>query len=312
MNAGDIKQLARDRGFALCGIAEARPSDHGDHFRQWLAEGKHGEMAYLARNVRTRLDPRQLLPGAKSIICVADYIGPPSPQDSKFKTQDSGLVARYAQVSDYHKVIKKRLHGLADALRREHPDAQFRVCVDTAPIMEREHAARAGLGWIGKHTLLLDRRLGSHLLLGEIVTTLTLTPDAPQTDHCGGCTRCIDACPTDCITPYAIDASQCISYLTIEHRTEINLNHHRAMDRWIFGCDVCQQVCPYVKKSSPAALPPGYQPHRQTLNPLEVLNWTEDDRRSAFTGSAMKRAKLDMMHRNAAIVVANIRHETEG
>lgn len=317
--AAAVKRLAAEAGFALCGVAEARPSDHGRAFGDWLAQGKQGEMAWLAEHVQTRLDPRELLHGARSVICVADRLPPPerAPEVDVAAEQGEGRVARYAQISDYHKTIKKRLFALADALRGRWPDEQYRVCVDTAPIMEREHAQRAGLGWRGKHTLLLNRDVGSHLLLGEIVTTLAVAPDGAETDHCGSCTRCVEACPTDAITPYSVDARRCISYLTIEHRSSIDPAYHEAMGDWLFGCDICQDVCPFVQRaegrgdgagqSAPDAptLPPGYERRAGAFDLAAVLDWDEEARREAFVKSAMKRAKLAMMKRNALIVAGN-------
>ena len=302
-DAAYVKHTAADLGFALCGITEARPSDHTEHVRQWLAAGKHGEMAYLANRLDVRLDPSKLLGGARSVICVADRLPDPSPQTDDDSRQ--GRIARYAQVTDYHKVLRKRLHHLTDTLRDRWPNEQYRVCVDTAPILEREHTARAGLGWMGKHTLVISRRLGSHLLLGEIVTTLPLAPDASETDHCGTCTRCIDACPTDCITPYSVDAARCISYLTIEHRSPIDPRFFEPIGDWLFGCDICQEVCPFNRPSTPAEAPEGYALRPASLDVLDVLNWTDADRQAAFVKSAMKRAKLDMMKRNALIVAGN-------
>jgi epoxyqueuosine reductase len=269
-------------------------------------------MDYLARHVELRLDPRQLLPGARSVICVADRLPPPPEKGGEGEGEAGGgrrgRVARYVHISDYHKVLKKRLIRLADALRQRRPEGEYRVCVDTAPLLEREHAMRAGLGWIGKHTLLLSRDLGSHLLLGAIVTTLDLAADARETDHCGTCRRCIEACPTQCITPYSVDATRCISYLTIEHRSAIDPQLHEPMGAWLFGCDICQDVCPYVRKAErerPAAMPAGYERKFGSLDLLEVLEWSEADRRAAFVKSAMKRAKLDMLKRNALIVAGN-------
>jgi len=370
----DIKHHATELGFALCGICDAQPTDFAEHFRGWLTDGKHGEMDWLARNVDVRLDPGQLVEGAKSIIVVADVLPPslgeglgegasrdraskqtssaaipPHPNPPPGGEGVTARVARYAHISDYHKVMKKRLLKLADVLREQHLDHTFRVCVDTAPLLEREHAQRAGIGWTGKHTLTLNRDWGSHLMLGAILTTLGLRPDEPETDHCGSCTRCIDACPTDAITPRSVDATRCISYLTIEHRSPIDPKFFEPMGDWIYGCDICQDVCPYVRKAEAAIhhtrtsrgrkpadassnrakppnaqdvtpphpgpppkgegekadLPPGYERKFASLDVREVLNWTEDDRRVAFQGSAMKRAKLDMIKRNALIVAGN-------
>jgi epoxyqueuosine reductase len=320
-------------GFGLLGIAPAEPSDHADELRAWLDAGRHGEMAYLAEHVDVRLDPRKLLGGAESIICVADRYPDEPPNDHATERQ-RGRIARYAWGDDYHKTIKSRLFELADALRARFPGAEFRCTVDTAPALEREHAARAGLGWIGKHTLLLHPRHGSYLLLGLIVTTLKLQTSAeagfphetvPPTDHCGQCTRCIDACPTGCIDKagYSIDASRCISYLTLEHRGVIDESLHEAMGDWVAGCDVCQEVCPFngVRGSGSgvqedptnrlrfSALPvhPAYEPRAPapTLDLLDVLGWSIVERREAFTKSALKRIKLDMLKRNALIALGN-------
>ncbi|MFA7235580.1 MAG: tRNA epoxyqueuosine(34) reductase QueG [Phycisphaeraceae bacterium] len=332
----NIKRLAADLGFALCGICDARVSDHVDEFRGWIADGKHGEMAWLADHVEERMDPRKFLPGARSIIVVADAIemkvgsrkaeGGSEEQTSGFRLPTSHFrIARYATVPDYHVTIKKRLHRLADAMHAAHPSEMFRATVDTAPILEREHAMRAGLGWVGKNTLLLNPRKGSHLLLGEIVTTLHIAPDEPETDHCGRCTRCVDACPTDAITPYSVDATRCISYLTIEHRSLIDKQFHEAMGDWVFGCDICQEVCPFVRSrdegkeaerdegtegrrdevgSGSASFPSSLRPFVPS-SLLSILHWAESDRRAAFTRSAMKRVKLHQFKRNALIVAGN-------
>ncbi len=318
-----VKQLAKEQHFALCGITTAQPSLHADYFRQWLADNKHCQMSYLANKLETRLDPTKLLPNAKSIICVADTI--PTPPDTQqptpvTDTHHTARIARYAQFTDYHKVIKKRLHRIADTLATHYPDHTFRTCVDTAPLLEREHAARAGLGWIGKHTLLVNKNLGSPLLLGAIVTTLPLDIDQPATDHCGKCHRCIDACPTHCITPHSVDASRCVSYLTIEHRTTIPTQFHRAIDNNIFGCDACQSACPFVQNTptnttnsdnsthpSPTLqTSPTYDHLIKTLNPLDVITWTKTDREKAFKKTAVKRAKLDQIRRNAIIIIGNL------
>jgi epoxyqueuosine reductase len=313
-------------GFARAGIAPAAPTQREQEFLAWLAAGKHGDMAYLEQYLRERprpccrerLDPRVLVPGARSVIMVADRYAvrgeePPAESDPD---RPRGRIARYVRGRDYHWQIKKRLHRLADSLRPRYPGHKFRTVVDSAPVLEREHAARAGLGWIGKHTLLIDPRLGSYLLLGGIITTLDLTAPPEQAavaDHCGTCTRCIDACPTGAITPYSVDASRCISYLTIEHRGPIDPALHAGMGRWIFGCDVCQEVCPHnsARPGAPDRLGEAYRPMRDSFDLLEVLGWTDEDRRAAFTSSAMKRAKLAMMKRNALIAAGNVLAERE-
>ena len=312
--------LARREQFALVGIAPAVVSEHAEHVRAWIARGEHGEMHYLENHLDVRLDPEMLLEGARSIICVADAYPPEDfPQDpSGEDSEPRGRIARYAWGNDYHKTIKKRLFRVADGLRERFAEHQFKCTTDTAPLLEREHAARAGLGWIGKHTLLIHPRFGSYTLLGAIVTTLELEtseqagypePGVWPTDHCGTCTRCIDACPTDCITPREVDATRCISYLTLEHRSEIDPSLHEAMGDWIAGCDICQEVCPYNQEGYREPLPivERYEPRAPapSLGLLDVLNWTAEDREAAFQGSALKRVKLDMLNRNALIAAGN-------
>lgn len=244
-NETDIREACRRLGFALSGVCDVRPSRWTEQYRAWLKAGKHGSMEYLSRNAEIRAEPERLLPGAASAIMVADlYRSRDQPGDAA--NPGAGKVARYARGRDYHKVIKKRLHTLCDELKAMHPSAGFRAFVDTAPLMEREIAQQAGLGWIGKHTLLIHPRIGSFFLLGGILTTLEIAQTASAiTDHCGTCTRCIDACPTDAISPYSIDASRCISYLTIENRSSIDASFHQAMGDWLYGCDICQEVCPH-------------------------------------------------------------------
>lgn len=311
-------------GFALVGVAPAQPSAYTAQFESWLSSGQHGQMTYLAQHVNVRLDPRVFVRGARSIICVADrYPSSVTPGDTAQLDlghgKTLGRIARYAWGDDYHRVIKKRLFRLADTLRDAFPDHTYRVAVDTAPILEREHAGRAALGWVGKHTLLIHPKLGSWLLLGQIVTTLPIASgshhDQPMTDHCGTCTRCVDACPTNCITPYSLDAKRCISYLTIEHRGPIDADLHPAMGNWIAGCDVCQEVCPYnhqgpVGRTSPPG-GPGYDAAYTTRPPgpaialSQILTWDGPARQKALRGSALKRIKLDMFKRNALIAAGN-------
>lgn len=337
-----VRQLAGEQGFALVGIAPAEACEHEQAVRNWIAQGKHGEMAYLANNLDVRLDPGKLLDNARSIIAVADFYAATGVEGPRGQGARGarGKVARYAWGDDYHKIMKKRLHRLADAMAQRWPNEQFRAVVDTAPILEREHAQRAGLGWAGKHTVLIHPTLGSWMLLGLLVTTLALPSSAeegypdrtvPPTDHCGTCTRCIDACPTQCITPHSVDASRCISYLTLEHRSVIDPALHEAMGQWIAGCDVCQEVCPYNNRPQqrpaddatgeaspfvPEMMNPRYAPRpslAQGLPLLDILGWSAEDRQQAFTASALKRIHLDMLKRNALIAAGNhlAKHEDE-
>lgn len=323
------RERAQSEGFGLVGFTPARISDYVDEMRDWLAAGKHGEMDYLARHVQARLDPSEMIEGARSVMVVADFYGMPRSETCSPPSDiPTGRIARYARGDDYHKVIKKRLHRLADLLQDRYPTESFRVAVDTAPIVEREHATRAGLGWIGKHTLLIHPRKGSWMLLGVIVTTLDLgaedtaraSVNAGATSHCGTCTRCIDACPTDCITPYSVDASRCISYLTLEHRGAIPANLHESMGDWVAGCDICQEVCPFNQDSGDRARDSDVEVNaayvsRPMFDPgpplLELLGWSAEDRQQAFIKSALKRIKLDMLKRNALIAAGNTLAKSE-
>ena len=218
-----------------------------------------------------------------------------------------GASREYALGDDYHDLIKTKLFKLADWLKEQIPTIQTRCGVDTAPIMERELAARAGIGWIGKNTCIINPRIGSWLLLGEILTTLQLPVDSPIDDHCGACTRCIDACPTHAITePYSLDATRCISYLTIEHRSEIPHDLKASIGDWLYGCDICQDVCPHNSRA-PSAIDEGLRPRFATgsLDVREVANWSDETYRTTLRDSAMKRVKLPILKRNAAIVAGN-------
>lgn len=312
-----ILRRCRELGFALAGVCRAEPTAYATELRDWLAAGKHGEMTWLAEHTAKREDPRELVEGARSIICVADRYAAGSravPTLEKRTSVEpdrevSGRIARYARGDDYHTIMKKRLHALADELNAMVPGETFRACVDTAPVLEREHAQRAGLGAVGKHTLLIEPGVGSYLLLGEIITTLELAPSKPApSDPCSTCTRCIVACPTDAITPWSVDATKCISYLTIEHRSKIDAAYYAKFDDWLFGCDICQEVCPHNQpkyRTRYTTIHPAYEARNESFDLLEVLDWTEDDRRAAFAKSALKRAKLAMMKRNALIVAGN-------
>lgn len=315
--AGEVLHLAHGLGFALAGIAAAQPSPHAEAHAAFIAAGKHGGMEYLARHLADKQDPRRLLAGCRSILVVADpYAAAIAPAPA-----GHGRFARYALGDDYHLVLKERLHALADALRRRHPQAEFRATTDTAPIHEREFAALAGLGWIGKNTLLIHPRHGSFLLLGTLLTTLDLAasaelgwpaPTTPPTDHCANCRRCIDACPTQAIAAEgrSMDPRRCISYLTLEHRGPIGPEWHAPMGAWLGGCDICQEVCPYnaVGARNPLPVQPAYAPRSGLAGGLalvEVLAWTDEERRQVFRRSALKRMKLEMLLRNALIAAGN-------
>lgn len=264
-----IKSLARDHGFLEVGFSVVRSLDEEkDRLNNWLSMGYHGDMEYMARNTSMRLNPDELMPGAKSVISLAyNYYMPTS------YTPGSPKVSMYAQGQDYHKVIKKKLKSLwRDIQSRVEPKSKARYFVDSAPVMERQWAANAGIGWQGKNTLLIHPRHGSYFFLAEIICDLDLPPDNPIRDHCGTCTRCIDACPTKAIDDkgYLLKADQCISYLTIETQNEIPEAFQENLNSWIFGCDICQEVCPWNKFSAPHDEPLFYPVS-------EYLNWTMAD-----------------------------------
>jgi epoxyqueuosine reductase len=305
--AGEIKRQARKAGFDLCGIAPAEPSAYRDYYRQWLDEGRSGSMHWMEGRFDERTDPGVYVPGARSIICVAmNYHVALEPVAAE-EQPHHGKVARYALGDDYHELMKKRLHALADWIRQQRPEAVTRACVDTAPVMEKEMAARAGIGWIGKNTLVIHPQIGSWVLLGEVITTLALPADEPAVDRCGTCQRCLEACPTDALTaPYQMDARQCISYLTIERREEIAPALAPQVGEWVYGCDICQEVCPWNRKA-PEAAEPALTPRfpSGTLDLRQVLQWEAETYRRTLKGSAMKRVKLPVLQRNAALVLAN-------
>lgn len=314
--ARDLIARATDLGFAMAGVCEARRTDHEAHLRAWLGAGRHGTMDWLAAQADLRLDPASMLPGVRSILAVGDLY---ATRDGRASVREPippahGRVARYARGGDYHKVIKRRLHALCDSLREEHAPHEFRACVDIEPTLEREHAARAGVGWVGRHTLLIHPVRGSYFLLGLILTTLPLRPPPEQEsfdDHCGTCTRCIDACPTGAISPRSearsVDASRCVSYLTLERRATIPPELHAGVGDMIAGCDICQEVCPHNSaRDLPGPSPRcEYAPRFDSLPLLEVLGWTASDRSSRLSGTALKRATMAMWRRNAIVAAGN-------
>ncbi|MEZ6232715.1 MAG: tRNA epoxyqueuosine(34) reductase QueG [Phycisphaerales bacterium] len=312
----DLTRAVLDRcaaaGFERSGVATPEPSVHQRELHEWLAAGKQGSMAWLAEHLHVRTDPGRLLRGSRAIVMVAARYAARGDADAA-TPEGHGRIARYARGSDYHRAFKKRLHAICDELRAAYPGHECRAFTDIEPMPERELAARAGIGWIGKHTLVIEPRLGSWLVLGGFATTLPLEAPAEQratADHCGTCTRCIDACPTACITPYGVDASRCISYLTIERREVIDPEVQGRMGDWLFGCDVCQEVCPHnsARGGDAGGASPGIPEivgERRTLGLLDVLGWTPEDRTAALPGSVIKRATLLTLKRNALIVVGN-------
>jgi len=310
--AAMVKERAAELGFDLCGIAPADPPEHVSFFLGWLSRGFAGLMEYLARNSERRVDPSQVLPGAKSIICLATsyrsgYLEeqPPPRQaerDPQPDQQPRGVVARYAWGRDYHNVLEERLQPIVALLSQATGGlARSKAYVDTGPILERDAAMRAGLGWIGKNTNLINPRLGSWLLLSEVITDVELPPDPPMTDHCGTCHRCLDACPTDAFAaPWDLDARRCISYLTIELRGPIPQELRSSMGAHVFGCDVCQDVCPFNWNTPAPGLCDDASPSL-----AELLSLDDDGFRRRFRGSPVRRAKRRGLLRNAAVALGN-------
>jgi len=297
-----VKARALELGFDRAAIGPADPPEHGAALEAWLDAGYAGTMDYLERGRADRLDPARLLPGCRSVVAVAISYNPGAPSE----TDDWRPVSRYARGRDYHDVIRPRLLELGAFIREAAGGSvTSRAAVDSSAVLERDLAARAGLGWIGKNTNLLTPSLGSYFFIGVVLTTAALPFDERVPDHCGTCTACLDACPTRAfVGPYVLDARRCISYLTIEHRGDIPGPLAEQVGEWVFGCDVCQEVCPWNRKAEPgrepALAPTG------SLGPLEtLLELDRDTFRARFRSTAIWRTKRAGLLRNTAIVLAN-------
>lgn len=291
-----IKQWGFEIGFDVMGITSARPIDnpHTDALNNYLAKGYQGEMQYLYRHLEKRFDVRRLVPGARSVICTAlNYYNEAPKQNS---TGLRGKVARYAWGSDYHDVVKAKLHQLADCIKATvSGPVQIRCFVDTAPILEKAYAARAGIGWIGKNTLLLNERFGSWLVLGEIVTDLELDYDTPVPDQCGDCEKCLHACPTNAlIEPRILDARRCISYLTIESKSQVPVELQSKIGNRLFGCDECQNACPFNQMKSPSN-EPDFKPINVQLDLESILSTTPEQLQQRFTGTSLSRMNYEYL-----------------
>lgn len=302
-----LRNLALELGFDRAGVARIDRAETADSFVRWLDQGRHAGMAYLERAVERRLDPREVLPGAKTAICVALRYWP---LEGESRGEESDLwsgVARYARGRDYHDVMLERLERLERRIADDFPESATRRYVDTGPVLERDLAAKAGLGSFGKNTCLLDSEMGSWFLIGEVLTTLDLEPDGRVADLCGTCTMCLEACPTGALTgPYQLDSRLCISYWTIEHRGAIPVEMRDRLEEWVFGCDVCQEVCPANVDRPPATHPEfGLPDGRRRLTLAGLLGLDREEYVEAFRGSPMKRAKLGGLKRNAAIAMGN-------
>jgi epoxyqueuosine reductase len=296
--AARVKAAAHRLGFDLVAIGPADPPEHGGAFEAWLDAGYAGSMAYLARGRDKRLDPRRVLPGARSVIaCALNYYqGPEAPGPAH--------VARYAWGRDYHAVLEPRLRAILADLEAVAPGTVGRVYVDTGPVLERDLAARAGLGWIGKNTMLLHPRLGSYFFIGIVLTTAALEPDPRLADRCGTCTRCLEACPTGAFpAPYVLDARRCISYLTIEHRGAIGAEQRASVGTLAFGCDVCQDVCPWNRRA-PVTAEAAFAA-RDLPSLVELAALTDESYRARLAGSPLRRARRRGLARNAAVALGN-------
>jgi len=309
-----IKHTAREAGFDLAGIAPVSDGPEREYFESWIAAGRAGEMKYLEvrdeQNRLKRASVSRVAPWARTVVVCAVNYNAAQPYSTEVHDPQRGWISRYAwSREDYHEAVMRKLRPVEDALRRVSGAGELttRCYVDTGPVVERVAAKYAGIGWIGKNTCILNQKLGSWLFLGVILTSLELPPGLPAPDRCGTCTRCIDACPTDAlIAPYQLDSNLCISYLTIEKRGSIPEEMRAGIGRQVFGCDICQDVCPWNRKA-PATSEPQFQPRPELVNP--ALDWlatiSAEEFREAFRGSPVRRAKRSGLRRNAVIAMGN-------
>ncbi|MFA5575453.1 MAG: tRNA epoxyqueuosine(34) reductase QueG [Brumimicrobium sp.] len=300
-NSQFIKNKAKELGFMYCGISKAEfLEEEAPHLTAYLKKGKHGKMKWLEDHFDKRLDPTKLVPNAKSVVSLLFNYYP----HEKQKDENSPKIAKYAYGEDYHFLIKDKLTQLFKAMKDEIGEINGRVFTDSAPVMEKSWAKKSGLGWQGKNALIITPQVGSFYFLAEIILDLPLEYDGPIKDYCGTCTRCIDACPTEALTPYSIDASKCISYLTIELKDNVLPKEFEGkMENWAFGCDICQDVCPWNRFSKPHN-EPRLNPHPDLLN-LNVDEWkelTNEIFQEIFKQSAVKRTKFEGLHRNLKFI----------
>lgn len=296
-NTALIKNIAKDLGFQYCGIAKAEYlAEEAPRLEKWLKTQQHGQMQYMENHYDKRLDPTKLVPGAKSVVSLIFNYYP----EKDLGSETGFKIAKYAYGKDYHFVIKEKLKDFHSLIHEKIGEVGGRVFVDSAPVMERVWAKKAGLGWIGKNTLLLNKGMGSFFFIAELILDIELIEDGPVKDYCGSCTACIDACPTDAITaPQWLDASKCISYMTIELKDEIPGGYENKFDNWIFGCDICQDVCPWNRFSS-SHKEPAFDPHPDlmAMKENEWLEMTKDVFNVIFKKSAVKRTKYEGLKRN--------------
>jgi epoxyqueuosine reductase len=308
LTSAHIKAAARDFGFDLCGIAPAAALPELPFFETWLARGYAGDMAYLHRSAARRADVRAVLPTAKSVIVTATNYNTDRPYSTECADPGVAQIARYAWGDDYHDVLGRRLNDLLDWMREESREAFDALAyVDTGPVQERVYARHAGIGWIGKNTCVINHGIGSWLFLAEIICSLALEPDEPAFDRCGSCTLCLEACPTQAfVDPGVLDSTRCISYLTIEHRGSISEELRHLVGSHVYGCDVCQEVCPWNQAPIRSA-DPAWQPRPDWDAPAiaDVAARPDHELRAALRGSAMRRAKIDGFRRNVALALDN-------
>ena len=310
LTSSDIKAKAHEIGFDLCGVAPAADLPELRFLSDWLASGHAASMGYLSRSADRRSDVRRVLPSARSVIVTAAVYNTDRPYSVECADRSRAQIARYAWGDDYHDVIGKRLDALLEWMRASAPEPfDARAYVDTGPVQERVYARHAGIGWIGKNTCVINPELGSWIFLGEIICSLDLAPDSPALDQCGTCTLCIDACPTHAIVaPAELDSSRCISYLTIEHRGEMPAELRESIGSHVYGCDICQEVCPW-NQIAPRSADPAWQPRPAWDRPRldDLLHMTDAEIGTALSGSAMSRAKAAGLRRNIAVAAANAR-----
>jgi epoxyqueuosine reductase len=302
-----VKERALAEGCDLVGVAAAAVVPGADRLQEWLAAGRHGDMSYLAETTALRTDPRLVLPGCRSVVMTAMSYHTSQPASATMLRPGRVWISRYAWGRDYHKVLKKRLVRLGRWLSHQVPGCTWRACVDTAPVTERSWAAQAGIGWIGKSTQLINRRLGSELFLGALLTDVLLTPDQPAEALCGSCTSCLDACPGGAlVAPGVLDARSCSSYLTIEHRGPIPDDLQPGIGVNLAGCDICQEVCPWTREA-PADLHAEFQPAAHRFNPVltELESMQEGDYRAWRSGSPLSRISFAQLRRNLDLVRSN-------
>jgi len=297
-----IKNAALELGFSHVGVARAEALPEAP-LLDWLAQGYHGSMGWMARDPKARLDPREIFAGCQTVISLAMNYYTPQPTKSD---ETHGRISRYARGRDYHKVLRKRLKALAQKIETLAPGTKTKICTDSTPVSEKAWAQRAGIGWQGKHTTLITHDVGSWIFLGEILTDLPLQPDPPHLDFCGSCNRCMEACPTQAITePYVLDATRCIAYLTIENKTPPPTELASQMGDWIFGCDICQEVCPWNKFSQTTEIA-DFFPKPQMERPLsDWLLMNEETFFNQFAGTPIMRAKRTHMAENAQVALGN-------